>query len=191
MKDRKISRQPGGWNQDVPGLYRCNGMPVTVCDLSEGPSRGTIYVCWSDHRKGKGNIDIWLSRSTDRGDSWSKPVRVNNDETRAAQFFPWLAIDQTTGYLYCVYYDRSDENSLETRVSLAWSTDGGLSFSNVNLSEAPFTPRASVFFGDYNNISAHNGKIAPIWTQMDKKGKNSVWTAIVTEEKLRNEGIKE
>jgi photosystem II stability/assembly factor-like uncharacterized protein len=160
-KDKKIGRQSGGWNQEVPGLYRWNGMPITVCDLSDGPNRGTIYICWSDHRNGKGNIDIWLISSSDRGESWSKPVRINDDEGKAMQFLPWLAIDQTSGYLYCIYYDRRAASSLETEVYLAYSTDGGKSFSNVKISEQSFSPKKDVFFGDYNNIAAHNGKIAP------------------------------
>lgn len=184
MKDKKVAKQPGGWNQDVPGLYRCNGMPITVCDLSDGPNRGDIYICWSDHRNGKGNIDIWLSSSSDHGNHWTSPVRVNNDEGKAMQFFPWLTIDQTTGYLYCVFYDQRDASSLETEVYVAFSTDGGKTFSNVKISEKSFSPKANVFFGDYNNISAHNGKIAPIWTSMNSRGKNSVWTAIISHKAL-------
>lgn len=185
-KDIKVAKQPGGWTQDIPGIYRCNGMPITLCDNSEGPNKGTIYICWSDTRSGKDDVDIWSCYSTDKGDSWSDPVRVNDDGPGAMQFFPWMTIDPSTGYLYCVYYDRRSGKGLETEVYVAYSVDGGRSFSNVKISEKPFTPNPRVFFGDYNDISAEQGNIRPIWTRMSPKGRTSVWTAIISHESLLN-----
>ena len=92
-------------------------------------------------------------------------------------------VDQETGYIYIVYYDRRDYDDNQTDVYLAYSTNGGSSFKNVKISEKPFVPQADRFFGDYNNISAHEGIIAPIWTRMDE-GKTSVWTAIIKHEDL-------
>lgn len=89
-----------------------------------------------------------------------------------------MTIDQTTGYIYVVYYDRSKYDDLKTDVVLAWSTDGGSSFRNVTISETPFEPGEAGFFGDYTNISAHKGIITPIWTRMDS-GKTSVWTSVI------------
>ena len=43
-EDIFVSEQPGGWALDVPGISRCNGMPVTACDISGGPYHGTIYI---------------------------------------------------------------------------------------------------------------------------------------------------
>lgn len=53
-----VADQPGGWSFDIPGISRCNGMPVTICDTSHGPYRGTVYVNWSDQRNGINNIPI-------------------------------------------------------------------------------------------------------------------------------------
>ena len=36
LEDIVVSDQPGGWNFDIPGIYRCNGMPITVADLTDG-----------------------------------------------------------------------------------------------------------------------------------------------------------
>jgi hypothetical protein len=66
---------------------------------------------------------------------------------------------------------------------LAYSFDGGLSFKNIKISETPFIPTDTSFFGDYTNISAHKGIVAPIWARMDN-GKTSVWTAIITQDEL-------
>ncbi|MCB0846212.1 MAG: hypothetical protein KDE26_23335, partial [Bacteroidetes bacterium] len=51
------------------------------------------------------------------------------------------------------------------------------------ISEKPFTPNPMGFFGDYNNISAHAGRICPIWTRMEN-GRNSVWTAVISQKEL-------
>jgi len=49
----------------------------------------------------------------------------------------------------------------------------------MKISEKPFTPTNNgVFFGDYNNISAYNGRVRPIWTQLDDRTL-SVWTALI------------
>lgn len=160
VDDILIAEQPGGWDIDVPGLMRANGMPVTVCDLSDGPNHGTIYVNWVDNRNG--NYDVWLSKSTDKGKSWSEPQRINDDKTKRDQFFTWISCDPVTGHLYTVFYDRRNTKGNETEVYMAYSKDGGKTWKNEKISEKPFTPNDQVFFGDYNDIDAYNGIVRPI-----------------------------
>jgi hypothetical protein len=176
--DIEVSDMPGGWNMDITGISRCNGMPVTACDLSQGPRRGTIYINWADTRNGDDDVDIWLSKSTNEGQTWSPPVRVNDDPPGKQQFFTWMTIDQTNGYLYFVFYDRRNHQDDATDVYMALSADGGESFINFKISESSFLPWSSIFFGDYTNITAHNNVIRPVWTRLDE-GQLSIWTAIV------------
>ena len=61
----------GGWDFAIPGIFRANGLPITACDVSDGPYRGTIYVNWTDQRNGETNTDVWLVKSNDGGASWS------------------------------------------------------------------------------------------------------------------------
>ncbi len=177
-KDIFVTDQPGGWSFDIPGITRCNGMPVLVCDLSNGPNRGALYINWSDQRKGEDDTDVFLVKSTNGGTTWTKPARMNNDKKGRHQFLSWLAIDQTTGFLYCVFYDRRAYADEKTDVYVVSSRDGGKSFNNMKISAEPFDPTKFVFFGDYNNISAHGGVVRPIWTRLEK-GTLSVWTAIM------------
>ncbi|MFM9986898.1 MAG: glycosyl hydrolase [Flavobacteriales bacterium] len=169
---------PKGWSQDIPGIMRCNGMPILVCDNSTGPNRGALYICWADIRNGESDTDIWLVSSKDKGTTWTPPIKVNDDNPGRHQFFPWLAIDQANGQLHIVFYDRRNYTDDQTDVFLASSSDGGKTWINERISEKPFTPISHVFFGDYNNITAHNGIVRPIWTVYDDK-KLSVWTAII------------
>lgn len=177
-EDIYVTSQPGGWDFGVTGIYRCNGLPVTSCDISQSPYRGNIYILWSDQRNGVENTDIFLIKSTDGGDTWGIPKRVNDDTTSRHQFFPWMAIDNTTGYIYIVFYDRRNTTGDATDVYVAKSTDGGESFSNFKVSESSFIPFETVFFGDYINVAANGGKIYPIWMRMDQL-ELSVWMAIV------------
>jgi hypothetical protein len=82
-----------------------------------------------------------------------------------------------------VYYDRRAYDDLQTDVYMAYSTDGGSSFKEVKISESPFIPTETKFFGDYNNIDAHKGIITPIWTRMDN-GRTSVWTSVIVDSEL-------
>jgi len=177
IEEISIDPMPGGWDFSVPGISRANGFPITKCDLSGGPNHGTIYVNWSDQRNGSFDTDVWLTKSTDSGDTWSTPVRVNDDPVGKQQFFTWMDIDQTNGNLFCVFYDRRNHNDSNTDVYLAYSTDGGTSFVNQQISETPFLPSSGVFFGDYTNITVHDNVVRPIWTRLHS-GQLSIWTDI-------------
>ncbi len=177
-KDIVISDQPGGWSYDIPGLSRCNGMPVTAVDLSDGPQRGRLYVNWSDQRYGETDTDVWLAYSNDGGDTWSEPIRVNDDDTGRHQFLTWMAVDPVDGAVHIVFYDRRRHEGSRTDVFLASSYDGGQTFVNQQINTETFLPSDRIFFGDYNNISAYGGRVRPIWTQFDR-GELSVWTALI------------
>jgi hypothetical protein len=180
MKEEQvICPIPGGWDFDIHGISRCNGLPITACDLSNGANRGTIYVNWSDQRNGADNTDIWLTKSKDGGKTWSAAARVNDDTSKRQQFMTFMTIDQTTGYLYFVFYDRRNYSGDSTDVYVAVSMDGGRTFINHKVSESPFVPYKETFFGDYTGITASNGIIRPIWTRLDGN-KLSVWTDLTT-----------
>lgn len=181
--EMNVDPMPTGWDYHIPGISRANGLPVTVCDLSNGPNHGTIYINWSDQRNGSHDTDIWLSKSTDNGDTWSAPVRVNDDAPGKHQFFTWMTIDQTTGYLYFVFYDRRNHNDISTDVFIAVSNNGGETFLNRQISESPFIPNQGIFFGDYTNITAHNGIVRPIWTRLHN-GELSIWTHLTNQQEI-------
>ncbi len=177
-EDIFIDEFPGGWDYDIPGISRCNGLPVTTCDTSGGPHHGTIYVNWTDQRNGPDDTDVWLVKSTDGGNTWSQPKRVNDDPPGRHQFLTWMAVDQTNGHLWFVFYDRRNYNDQHTDVYMARSTDGGETFVNFPVSDEPFFPTPTQFFGDYNNITAHDNVVRPIWTRLHDD-QLSIWTAIV------------
>ncbi len=175
-EEQFIGPQFGGWTLEIPGISRANGLPILVSDCSQGSNRGNLYLNWCDQRNGTDDTDSWLSVSKDDGKTWSKPVKVNQDNGPAHQFFTWMSIDQSTGNLYFIYYDRRDSKGDETNVYSARSIDGGMSFTEVKITKKPFTPNKEVFFGDYLNIASVNGTIRAIYPRMDNE-KISLWVA--------------
>jgi hypothetical protein len=182
-EERHVTDHPGGWTIDIPGLYRANGLPILVCDLSEGPNRGTLYLNWCDQRNGRNNTDVMLMSSKDGGLTWTEPQIVNQDDSKKQQFFTWMTVDQSNGNLYFVYYDRRNYEDNRTDVYLTVSRDGGETFIDHRISESPFIPNGKVFFGDYLNIAAVNGVIALVWPRMDLT-RTSLWTTTIREEEL-------
>ncbi len=183
--DKAIMNQVGGWALGIDGLGRANGMPVTGTDKSNGKYSGSLYVCWADLYSGEKNMDIWMMHSRDGGNRWSDRIRVNQDKTDRFQFFPWMSVDPSTGYIYIVYYDRRNFSNTDTEVVVAYSKDGGNTFKEIMLSGSKFTPPGSkAFFGDYNNISAAGGLVRPIWTSY-QNNKLSVWTAVIGKKKYK------
>jgi hypothetical protein len=153
-------------------------MPVTLCDYGSPEFAGNTYVVFSDQREGLDDTDIWFVRSTDGGQTWTAPVNPVIESGAHHQFFPWATIDPVTGYIYIVFYDRRHTVGENTDVYLVMSADGGDSWSEHQISAKSFLPESYVFFGDYTNIAALNGKVYPIWMRMDS-GILSIWTALV------------
>ncbi len=184
-KELVIDSIPGGWEYDIEGIFRCNGLPFTDCDNSNGPHRGRIYVGWSDARFGEHNKDVFMVYSDDGGETWSNRILITWFPNSRHQFMPHFTIDQKTGYLYFLYYDRRNyAEGNATDVYLSVSRDGGLQFTHHRINENSFTPFKDVFFGDYIGVSAHNGIIRPMWMQIDANKKLGVYTALLSDSLL-------
>ena len=96
----------------APVTYQChqaasdpNGVDhiffvVKVAD--DGTPNGTAYVAYSNDK------DIFLAHSSDKGVTWSQPVRVSDGpETRTA-LLPWLETGSTPGSVGIVWFGSSE-----------------------------------------------------------------------------------
>lgn len=177
-KDKIIRAIPGGWDFSVEGLDRANGMPVTGVDLSSGPNKGTLYVNWID--ASNGDPDVFVASSRDSGETWSAPVRVNDDPLKngKVQFFTWMSVDPSDGSVNVIFYDRRDTEGPLTKLMLARSVDGGSTFINHHVDVSPFACDPRVFFGDYSGISAYNGHVVPIFMHFNDNNKLTVSVAL-------------
>lgn len=164
--DVYVCDQRGGWDYLISGIYRANGLPITCCDISNGPYRGNIYINFTDSA-GPSNHDVIFVKSTNGGVNWSTPMKVNGDASGKEQFFSWMTVDQKTGYIYIVYYDRRNTTGSATDFYMSKSTNGGATWTDQVISTSSFVPTSSVFFGDYTNVTAYNNVVRPIWIRLD------------------------
>jgi hypothetical protein len=164
----------------IPGVSRIRAMPYSACDLSHGIYRGNIYVSWTDQRNGLNNTDLFFIKSTDGGNTWSSPFKVNSDNTITHQFRNAMTVDQATGNIYIVYYDRRNYSGDSTDVYLSKSVDAGNSWTEYKISNSGFANPGNDFDGDYIDIAAHDGVVRPIWTRVDGSV-TSIWTCLFNE----------
>ena len=177
-KDKVIGDIPGGWDFSVEGLDRANGMPVTGVDISNGPNKGTLYVNWIDARNG--DPDVFVMSSRNGGETWSAPVRVNDDQLKngKVQFFTWMAVDPVDGSVNVAFYDRRDGKGTQTGLTLARSVDGGRTFVNYKVDVPPFNANERTFFGDYLSVSAYGGRVVPAFMHFMNDGNLAISVAL-------------
>ncbi|MFQ6105293.1 MAG: FG-GAP-like repeat-containing protein [Candidatus Glassbacteria bacterium] len=154
---------PPGFNRPV-----INDFPSIAVDRSGGPHNGTVYVTF--HDKVLGDADVYCSKSTDGGTTWSTPVRLNDDEVGngALQFWPWVSVDDR-GHVHVTWYDRRlDPSNILTDLYYTTSKDGGETFEpNTRVTdessswfvECDATPN----FGDYINNTADGHFVHAVW----------------------------
>lgn len=155
-KERRILETGPGFF-GITEVSRSNGFPQIGMD----PQSGRLYVAWSDYSNG--DVDVFVSFSSDHGKLWSAPVRVNNDPIHNGndQFFQWLAVDPASGAVNVIFYDRRGDNK-QTTVTLARSTDGGKTFNNYALDQDAFEADGD-FLGDYLTLAAYGNKVFAAW----------------------------
>jgi len=82
--------------------------PLEVSPLSAGQ----LFMVFQDSRgqtsQDRYNLNVYATRSTNGGVTWSTRVKVNDDSTTVSdttqQFMPWLAVDYR-GWLHTIFYD--------------------------------------------------------------------------------------
>lgn len=177
--------------------------PAMDVDITGGAYNGNIYIAYMDDSPGHTDEDIYFTRSTDGGNTWSTKIRINDDNLNNGcdQFHPWLTVDPD-GNIIVVFLDRRlDPGNLLMDLYLTISTDGGNTWSTnervTTVSSDPtagsalmsFTPNHPVkigkpvilasrsgLIGEYIGVTASSiDNIHPIWTDT-RLGNQDVFT---------------
>jgi hypothetical protein len=166
-----------------PERYRNLSLPAFACD----PHTGQLYIAWSD--KGSGYPDILFSSAPASGQSWSTPLRVNDDPLRNHElhFQPQMVV-APDGVISIVFFDtRLDPTHRLIDVYLAQSINHGLSFlKNARVTtqswdpavDAPVDDNGLQFIGDYQGLAADNQFVHPFWNDT-RTGSQQIFTAAV------------
>ncbi len=154
---------------------RVNSFPSVAVDLSDGDNRGNIYVVWSNVNTpgvntGSG-VEVYLIKSSDKGLTWSTPLKVNTDPlgTNKQHYLPWITCDPANGNVAVVFYDNRNATPTQAEAWCSVSTDGAQTFTDFAVSDVAFTPSpipslATGYMGDYLSIAAQDGMVYPCWT---------------------------
>jgi hypothetical protein len=168
--------------QTLQGGFRINEFPSLAIDRSPKTSRGNVYIAWNEGASFVADLsttgvyayaDIWFSRSTDGGATWSGPVRVNNNPepvngapgvpgSSTDQYEPGLAVDQTSGKLGVCFYDRRrDPKNFRIDRECAKSTNQGATWTNARITATAFSPEIDqdgtvvpAYMGDYDTVAS-------------------------------------
>ena len=111
---------------------------------------------------GGGGTDVMFARSTNGGQSFSGPQRINDDPINPSKWhwFGTLAV-APNGRIDCVWFDtRNAANNTDSQLFYSYSIDGGVTWSpNVAVSDA-FTPFEGYpnqnKIGDYITVVSDN-----------------------------------
>lgn len=150
-------------------------------DRSSGPYSGRLYMVYTDAAvAGSADTDIFLRFSDDDGQTWSAPIRVNDDSTSNSQFFPRIAVDPASGAVGISWYDcRNDtgippagadnvaNNDVQVYAAVGTPTSNGVAF-RPNFAVTSSFSNTSIHadandFGDYSGLAFVAGELTPAW----------------------------
>ncbi len=139
------------------------GQVWVAADPTDTDDEGTVYVLASVNPTGVDPLDVHFVRSTDGGQTFSDPVRVNDDAgTSDWQWFGTMSV-APNGRIDVVWNDtRNGSGPYDSQLFYAYSADGGVTWSpNVALSPSfdPHLgwPNQSKIGDYYDMISDLNG----------------------------------
>ena len=116
--------------------------------------------------------DIVMFKSTDGGNTYSNPVRVNQDDPKSAadQFQPWMAITPKDQIDISYFDRRNDAKNYLIDTYLSRSNDGGKTWSDTRVTHSVWDPGinppispSGEFIGDYQGIVADDDVAIPFW----------------------------
>ncbi len=141
-----------------------DGQCFLAVDRSGGPSNNNVYMLASVRPTGfSTGTDVMFARSTNGGQSFSAPQRINDDPVNHNKYhwFGTFAV-APNGRLDAVWLDtRNAANNTDSQLFYSYSVDGGVTWSpNVPVSNS-FTPLEGYpnqnKMGDYITIVSDNG----------------------------------
>jgi hypothetical protein len=106
---------------DGPGTTNTDKIfaALAVDDSGVAGRPGNVYAAFADNLAAPTRFDIWFSSSTNRGGSWTRPVKVNGDG--GSHYFPWMAAG-STGRVDFIWLNSPDETPTDAEQSPWYAT---------------------------------------------------------------------
>jgi len=157
-----------GYGPNPGGLL---GQIWIAADHSGGLTDGNLYLVASADPPGSDPVDVHFSRSTDGGQTWSAPVRLNDDPAgnNAWQWFATLAV-APDGRIDVVWNDtRNAAGGTDSELFYSFSTNGGQSWSPNQTISPAFNP--TIGWPNQDKIGDYYEMIS------DRVGADLAWSA--------------
>jgi len=114
--------------------------------------------------------DVYVTYSSDSGDTWSKPIKVNDNPTGACAIQPWATVDNH-GRVHVAWTDtRSGKN--DTYYARSANPLQGFE-KNVKVNDGGGS--VSGFLGDYKGIAISGKDIVVVWN--DTRSGSHIYSA--------------
>lgn len=130
------------------------GAPVLATSPNDANNLYIVYAADPDGPFLSDEASIFLIKSTDKGQNWSSPLQVNDDQTKTDQILPWIDV-KPDGTIDVAWYDRrNDPLDIRWDVYVAKSIDRGVSFpANVCLTDQSFATPTNNWIGEYLGLA--------------------------------------
>jgi hypothetical protein len=196
--------QPGGRAAPVPSIG---------VDHSGGPNNGRIYIGWSDlsptgtHRcsglgdapdSGQDMFHSYVASALDFATLTTDPATTSYERgtnvigDSGDHWFPWVAVDQSTGQAYVDLYSTRDDPTRQTARFYARAVLPQAGTTRVQY--GPLTPVSSDAtdysdqsccdfgndYGDYTGLDAAGGKLFAVWTHRLLHGDGDVYVNVLS-----------
>lgn len=138
------------------------GQAWIAVDRSSGSTRGNVYVLCTVSNAPGNLANVMFSRSTDRAQTFSTPVRLNDDSTNqnACHWFGTLAVAPNGRVDACWYDTRHSPDNSQSELYYTWSDDGGVTWAANRRLSPLFNPSVGypqqTKIGDYIQIVSLN-----------------------------------
>jgi hypothetical protein len=140
--------------------FSCMPRQHPIVGAGADPTGKYVAITWSSRMTaGEGDDDVWLLYSKDGGDTWTDPIRVNDNDSPSRQFEPWVAVD-AKGWVHVAWTDfRNGEND----TYYARSADPTMGFEpNIQISDGGGATNLA-FLGDYKGIAVQGNDVLVVW----------------------------
>jgi hypothetical protein len=140
-------------DRGTPSVF---GLFQDKINVTADPASGNVYVLWAQYPGQSANNTLHFARSTDHGETFSKPVRITQGLSEEQFADATVGPD---GTLYVTYRTIAHQSSTADGIWLVRSTDAGQSFSAPQLIAA-ITPFDSNQFSGNGGDTCGDGPFA-------------------------------
>ena len=171
----------------VPNIFPHDAFRNITLPIGGVGPNGELYVTYADYRPAPQGgdedglqADVMVVKSTDGGQAFAAPVKVNTDTSNADQFQPYLAVTPK-GQVDVSFFDRRLDvpqaagpggrphpGNFFIDTWLARSNDAGASFADARVSHDSWDPSinppisgSGEFIGDYQGMVADDCRAVP------------------------------